>query len=145
MGLRERDGWNYGDGPDDIRPALVAWIGNGYPLHHFRLCGCRCGNAVFLLDLDDASGVAVRTCTSCGVRHFIADSEEYVEEAELERGECPCGSKSLQLGVGVSLYEGSDDVKWLYLGGRCATCGMVAAWGDWRCDAGNYLGLLDRV
>ncbi len=100
---------------------------------------------MFLLDLDDSQGVAVRTCTACGQKHFIADSEQYAAEAELERGECPCGKEPHEIGIGVSLYEGSDDVKWLYIGARCVACGLVAGWGDWRCDAGDYRVLLDKI
>jgi hypothetical protein len=58
---------------------------------------------------------------------------------------CPCGQEEFEITVGVSLYEESEDVKWLYLGCRCPACGLVAVYGDWKSEYEGYRGLLARV
>ena len=47
---------------------------------------------------------------------------------------CPCGGEGFEITAGVSLYEGSEDVEWLYLGCRCPRCGLVAVFGDWATE-----------
>jgi hypothetical protein len=41
--------------------------------------------------------------------------------AELEKCACPCGGEEFEITIGVSLFEDSEDVRWLYLGCRCQT------------------------
>ena len=45
--------------------------------------------------------------------HPIGDSSEYLKDAELEECACPCGSEEFEITVGVSLYEDSNDVRWM--------------------------------
>jgi len=45
----------------------------------------------------------------------------------------------------VSLYEGSDDARWLYVGCRCPVCGALGNYGDWTSEFPDYTKLFERV
>ncbi|MCH8243591.1 MAG: hypothetical protein IH897_13415, partial [Planctomycetes bacterium] len=62
-------------------------------------------------DLEKIAGRPIRICDECNDEHPIGDSEDYTEAAELEGCECPCGSNLFEITIGVSLYEGSEDVR----------------------------------
>jgi hypothetical protein len=95
--------------------------------------------------MDENEGAAVRVCTSCGDEHPIGDSDEYLGEAELQDHCCVCGKDAFEITVGVSLYEGSDDVRWLYIGCRCPACGLTGCYEDWKNEFIDYRKLLARV
>lgn len=118
MTLKKHSGYSYGDDHADLREELLDYSrANGYPTQHFADALCTCGESIFRLRLDDDHGAAVRTC----------------------------GADQFQLSVGVALYADSDDVRWLYVGGRCSTCGLVAIYGDWKNEFNGYGDLLARV
>ena len=146
MTVVKRGNHRYGDRQSDIRTELLRYSElNGYPTHHFADAKCKCDGQLFRLALDDTQGAAVRTCVGCKAEHPIGDSEEYLEEAELEECACPCGGEEFEITAGVSLYEDSQDVRWLYLGCRCPKCGLTAAYGDWKNEFNGYQALLARV
>lgn len=99
----------------------------------------------FSLLIDDNEGAAIRECSSCQNRHPIGDSEEYLDDAELEECACPCGNGHFEISIGVSLYENSNDVRWLYLGCRCPQCNLCAVYGDWKNEFIGYNILLKKV
>ena len=136
----------YGDAQPDIRAGLLRYSKrNGYPAQHYADAACDCGSRAFRLHLDATQGAAVRVCTTCGGEHPIGDSAEYIADAELEECQCPCGGQAFEITGGVSLYEGSDDVRWLYLGCRCVACGLTARYGDWKNEFDDYRELLLRI
>jgi hypothetical protein len=146
MALRKRGKWRYGDGQADIRAEILRYSkGVEYLAQHYADAVCRCGGLVFRLRLDDEQGAAIRQCVACGDEHPIGDSDEFLAEAELEECACPCGGEEFEITVGVSLYDGSEDVKWLYLGCRCPACGLTAVYGDWKNEYSGYRELLARV
>lgn len=146
MALVKRGGHWHGDTQADIQDELSRYSrSNGYLAQHFADAVCRCGSGSFHLRLDETEDVAVRTCTRCGNEHPIGDSEKYLADAVLEECECPCGCGSFEITVGVSLYEDSEDVRWLYLGCRCTHCGLTACYGDWKNEFEDYLKLLGQV
>ena len=146
MALRKRGKHRYGDGRVDIREEIARDAKrNGYPAAHFADAACRCGGGTFRLFLDDDAGAAVRRCAACSAEHPIGDSGEYLADAELAECACPCGGAAFEVAVGVSLYEGSEDVRWLYVGCRCPACGLVAVYGDWKNEFVGYRELLARV
>jgi len=51
----------------------------------------------------------------------------------------------LEITVGASLDEGSEDVRWLDLGCRCPACGLTAVYGDWKNEFSGHRDLLARV
>lgn len=146
MALRKRGSNRYGDNQADIREEITRYSElNGYLAVYFADATCKCGERRFRLSLDDNEGAAVRVCTTCNVEHPIGDSNEYLDDATLEECACPCGNEAFEITVGVSLYESSDDVKWLYLGCRCPECQLTAVYGDWKNEYPGYLELLSRV
>ena len=146
MMRRKRGKYRYGDSQADIRDEVLEYSkANTYLAHHFADAACKCGGRIFTLLLDDNAGVAVRRCVRCAAEHPVGDSDEYLQDAELEECACPCGCEEFEITVGVSLYEGSDDVRWLYLGCRCPQCGLTAVYGDWKNEFNGYQALLARV
>jgi hypothetical protein len=87
----------------------------------------------------------VRICATDGSKHPIGDSQDYLDEAELQACECPCGHGAFELTVGVALYGDSEDVRWIYLGCRCTECGLTACYGDWKNEYNGWRELLDRA
>jgi hypothetical protein len=147
MALRKRGRWRYGDSQADIRDEILRYSrGVTYLAHHYADAVCAdCGGRVFELLLDATQCVAVRICIECGAEHPIGDSDEFMADAELEECACPCGNEDFEITVGVSLYEDSEDVKWLYLACRCPQCGLTAVYGDWKNEFSGYRELLARV
>jgi hypothetical protein len=147
MALRKRGKWWYGDSQADIRPEIVRYSKKvGYTAEHFADAVCQCGSKVFALYLDGTAGVASRVCTACAAEaHPIGDSAEYMDEAEEEECACPCGGEKFEITVGVSLYDDSEDVRWLYVGCRCPKCGLTAVYGDSKNEFNGYWDLLARV
>jgi hypothetical protein len=146
MPLRKKGKWWFGDSQADIRSEL-ARLGklNEYVPTVFADAKCACGSNLFRLALDDEQGAAVRTCSSCDTEHPIGDSDEYVAEAELQECTCVCGQNVFEITVGVSLYDESDDVRWLYIGCRCPSCDLTGCYGDWKNEFIDYRELLKRV
>lgn len=86
MGLQQRGSYWYGDGHDDIRGELARYSElAGYPTERFADARCGCDGSRFALELDEAAGVAVRGCASCGARHAMADGAEFLADAVLEQ------------------------------------------------------------
>ena len=146
MSITRRNNHSYGDSQSDIREELLEYSeAIAYLAEHFVDAKCSCGGTQFRLMVDDNEGAAIRFCTSCGCEHLIGDSEDYLEDADLEECECPCGNNSLEVTAGVSLYPDSEDVKWLYLGCRCPKCKLTACYADWKNEYENYKNLLERI
>ncbi|MGE0387520.1 MAG: hypothetical protein AB7Q97_22555 [Gammaproteobacteria bacterium] len=147
MALTEKKGRSYGENHADLQEEIRDYSKrNGYPAERFADARCEnCGATTFSILLDDAAGCAQRTCVTCKNEHFIGDSKQYADEAELGECACPCGTETFEASAGVHLYEGSADVKWFYLGLRCTACGLVAVYGDWKNEFEGYEGLLAQV
>jgi hypothetical protein len=146
MALVKRGKYWYGDSRADIRPELLRYSKrNEYPVQHFADAVCTCGGRLFTLEVDDDEGAAVRACVGCKDRHPIGDSADYLDEAELEKSECVCGEDVFEITAAVSLYDDSEDVRWLYLGCRCPACGLTGCYGDWKNEFNGYQELLRNV
>lgn len=146
MTLKQRGQYWYGDDQGDIRDEILRYSKlQGYLASQFADARCSCGATAFMLLLDDREGAAVRHCTNCEVEHPIGDSDEFLEEANLEGCVCPCEMEEFEITVGVSLYEDSDDVRWLYLACRCTSCRLTAVYGDWKNEFLDYKKLLANV
>jgi hypothetical protein len=132
MSIDTTSQWWKGTEPSDIREYLVAYAEDTYPVDEFSLAKCSCGSDVFNLAADDDEGVARRTCVECKTEHFLCDSKEFWRDAEPEELVCPeCGSKQANVGVGFSLHD-QDDVRWLYVGVRCVSCGVLGCFAGWK-------------
>jgi hypothetical protein len=138
--------WWTGSEPNDIPEYLRALTQESYSADECRASRCKCGNETFRLDVDRNEGAARRTCSACGVEHFICDSEEYWKEADPESWQCiECKGKHANICIGFSLYEGHRDIRWLYVGVRCIQCGVLGTFGDWKVGYGDSEQLMDKV
>ena len=146
MSLHHRDDQTYADSQGDIPAALVQYSqAKGYPAEKFADAVCDCGSQLFELHVDEQQGVGGRICVRCEHQHVMADGENYIEEAELEVCECLCGESAFEITVGVALYADSEDVRWLYIGGRCPTCGLTGCYAAWKNEYPDYQELLANV
>ena len=129
-----------------LRDAIVGYSRNNtYLATKFASARCKCGGRTFRVAIDDTEGAAVRTCARCKREHAMGDSADYLEGADLEECACPCGNETFAIMIGVSLYEGSKDVRWLYVGLRCSKCKLAAVYGDWKNELDDYRKLLAKV
>jgi len=146
MALRRKGGYWYGDSQDDI-PAELKRYGkaNRYEPTVFADARCSCGGKAFRLRTDEEEGVAVRSCITCAAEHPIGDSAAYLEGASLESHVCLCDSPDFEITVGLALYTGSEDIRWLYIGCRCLACGLVGNFADWKNEYSDYRKLLALV
>lgn len=146
MTLQKKGKYWYGSTPQDIEAEVIAYSkANGYMAVKFSPSACACGSSLFKLESDEDEGVARRTCVRCGVIHFMGDSAEYASEAQVERHECICDAEALELLSGVALYADSSDVRWYYIGCRCANCHLVGVFADWKCEAGDADAFLSKI
>lgn len=145
MSLKKRGDQYYGAAQSDLHDGLRLYAAHSYPIAHIGDARCPCGSAIFRLLIDDAEGVAVRICDSCRVSHAIGDGEEFLEHAELEECQCPCGCERLEVSAGVSLYQDDRAVRWFYLGCRCPSCGLIGVYGDWKNEHDDYSALLGNL
>ena len=146
MTLRKKGKYCYGDSQADIRKELHRYsLLNGYEATQFADAVCACGHKIFQLEMDESEGVAVRQCMECGMRHPIGDSDDFMEDAELEEYGCPCDEDKFEVTVGVALYDSSEDVRWLYVGCRCPACGLTATYGHWKNEFNGFRALLARA
>ncbi len=146
MALIKRGRYYYGDTSEDLQHEMSRFSRlNEYICDQFLNVVCSCGNRLFSLYVDEDAGAAVRVCSNCKHQHAIGDSDDYLDEAELERCICVCDQESLELSVGVSLYSDSDDVKWIYIGCRCPECRIIGVYANWKCEYIDYRELFSKV
>lgn len=138
--------WTSSD-PGDIRGFLEAYSSDGgYPIDEFTLSRCSCGSTDFQLDADDTEGCAKRMCKACSEEHYICDSEEYWEDAEPEHWTCiECKKDTCNVGAGFALYPDSRDIKWIYIGCRCPTCGILGCFAGWKVGYGDSQHLIAKA
>ena len=146
MAIDESGEWWVGDSPADIGEYLQAFSEENYPVELFRMANCSCGCSTFRIDFDNTENVVRRTCENCDLQHFVCDSDEFWDDASPEVWKCVgCASLRHHLGVGFALYHTKQDVHWLYVGVRCAKCGILACIADWKVGYGPSLQLIEQV
>lgn len=138
MALRKKGRYWYGTETNDTRAEVARYSRlNGHEAVKFSQAVCACGSHSFRLEADEEDGVAKRTCSRCGATHLMGDGAGYAAKATLEGQECVCSASDFELCSGVALYDGSNDVRWYYVGCRCTKCHLVGVFADWKCEAGD--------
>ncbi|WZB61056.1 hypothetical protein WJ968_03275 [Achromobacter xylosoxidans] len=146
MTLKKKGKFWYGTTQEDLQTEMRRYsVDNVYEATRYAASACACGGKTFTLDTDEDAGVALRTCTACGNEHYMGDSASYADEAEPARHPCVCDGETFELLSGVALYEDSNDVRWYYIGCRCAQCDLVGVFADWKCEAGDADAFLAAV
>lgn len=141
MTLKKKGEYWYGTTMEDLEAEMVDYsTQNVYVATRFRQSHCHCGSDTFKLETDDEVGAARRICAACGAVHLMGDSSEYADEADFSRHMHLCepnGYENFKLLSGVALYEGSNDVRWYYIGCLCTNCQLVGVFAEWKCEAGD--------
>lgn len=147
MSIDKAGKWWIGTDADDVIEYLTVLTKKANPAMEFRIAQCNCGSQYFSLMIDSDEGAAARTCVDCGKTHFIGDSEECWEDASPRKWKCvsKCKSNSANVGVGFSMRDDRNDVRWIYIGTRCTNCGILGCYGDWKIDYSPSLHLLDNA
>ena len=125
--------WWKGSTPEDVGEYLQALSAESYAISDFRVARCPCGGDSFRFEVERDEGIAKRTCVACETEHFLCDSAENFEPGmRLKKFKCVCKAVEANLGAGFSPYEGSSEIRWLWVGHRCVACGVLGSMVDWR-------------
>ena len=128
----------------DLDEYLRALTAENHPVDRIVHPRCTCGHERFQLEADADEGCARRACASCRRTHFICDGEEVWSEAEPEAMVCPCDGEVFELAVGFS-HRDDGSVRWLTVGERCVSCGVLGAAVNWKIDYAPTDHLYDQV
>ena len=135
--------WWTGTEPADIDDYLTAFTADGYPATRVVHSVCaECQGQTFRIRVDDEEGCAERTCAKCGASQLLLDSQDALDDAELEDAECPCGGDVFNVAVGFA-FRTDEDIRWVYLGLRCANDGVLGVYTDWKIDYSPTAHLLE--
>ena len=82
----------------------------------------------------------------------FADISEYVraltatgyQVADVRQSVCHCSGEEAELGVGFSEGQGGE-TRWITVGQRCARCGVLASFVDWKIDCAPTAHLRSQV
>jgi hypothetical protein len=133
MAIDKSGTWWKGQNADDLVEYVRLLTQQGYSATKFAIAKCACGTDRFRLYADQDEGCAKRQCTSCGKGAFICDSDDVSEEASLKKVRCKCKKDVFDLAVGFSLRD-TGEIKWITVGARCVSCGMLGSYVDWKID-----------
>ncbi|MCL1926797.1 MAG: hypothetical protein FWF95_06660 [Syntrophorhabdaceae bacterium] len=119
-----------GDSADDVVEYLDEYSENEITKVVVVKCR-RCGLVVFTFKIDTAEGVIEITCVACGKKHLLLDSEKSLAKSKPENAKCSeCKKSQFNVAVGF-IHRRDSEVKWVYIGNRCANCGILGSYGDW--------------
>lgn len=139
--------WWLGSEPADTEEYLRAYSEDGYPIHQCRHSICDCGSNSHHLEYHDDEGIALRVCSSCRNRRFLADSEENAKGVRRKKLKCvECRGTCFNISVGFALFEPElTDVKWVYVGYRCTGCGVLGCSVEWKISYSPSMHLIESV
>lgn len=155
MAIDETGEWWIGSEPADIQSYLILYTAaaEAYPATAYRPIRCRCGTDGFRVER--AGSVTRRTCASCGDVDFICRSADRqlawegaaAEEAPESLPCVNCESDVVNIGLGFAGYPEPevDAVKWLYVGVRCAACGVLGCFNDSKVARGPSAQVCDEL
>ena len=133
MAINKRGKWWKGTGPADIEEYLHELKPAGYVPDRVDHARCACQGQVFAVRRDQDEGVAVRICIACSNEHLMLDGAEYIEDADLREVRCTCHAGSYNVAVGFAHRE-DGSIRWVSVGLRCTSCGVLACCADWKID-----------
>ena len=116
----------------DLDEYLRALTAQSYAADRVVHARCACGSDRFM-SVDADEGCAQRTCTACKQKHLICDSADSWADASAKPVKCPCGGKEFEVAVAFS-HRDDGSLKWVTVGERCTTCGVLGAAVDWKID-----------
>ncbi|MBQ1205607.1 MAG: hypothetical protein IIX67_00230 [Clostridia bacterium] len=128
---KSRKYW-HGDSPDDIDEFLKEYT--ELPEIDIEPVTCRsCGSDLLVMRIDGNEEAIQVKCQKCGAKKILLDCEEVWEDAKPRLRKCAvCKTeKEHNVKVGFDRRE-NGSVKWVYIGSRCANCGVLASYLDWK-------------
>jgi hypothetical protein len=145
VALRETHPWWTGDNAEDLAEYLHRFEAGGYPVHQVVQARCPfCESNAFRALVDGEEGCVQRRCVMCGSIQFVADSHEGWDHARPEPLICPCGAEVFELSVGFSMRP-DGEVRWISVGARCLTDGVLGVCADWEISYGPTQHLFTEV
>lgn len=135
---------SYGTWYDDLRDGLPHLAHSGLPVHECRLSTCWCGSNAFWIEFDAAIGVAQRVC-ACGIEVPLVNSTKVWPLAQPTLWRCSCGNDTANVGAGFCLPPPGHAIEHVYIGARCADCGVVELVSDWRLGYEPSRYLMDQI
>ncbi|HEX7305273.1 hypothetical protein [Lentzea sp.] len=124
--------------------AVRAYQEDGYEVTHVVESVCSgCGGRAFEVQLTGDQAVR-RTCLGCGLKEFVADSDEFWDEDDAEECACTCGGEEFAAALGLSCLP-DGEVRWVTVGLRCLACGLCGVYEDWKIDYSPSRHLLTRA
>lgn len=146
MALTKKGEFWYGTTSGDTQAELRNYsVDNRHEAVRFATSKCDCGCRSFALQTDEEAGVAIRICSECGQEHLMGNSADHIESAAPEGHQCVCENEVFELVSGVSVHEGTHNVRWYYIACHCVECNLVGVFADWPCEAGDAAAFLAKV
>lgn len=134
MSIDKSGKWWRGSDASDIDEYLFAYTADGHPVTRVVHARCsECGGGTFSLRVDADEGCAERSCVACGVKVLMLDSADALEDADMTKLRCRPGHTAFNLAVGFA-YRDDGDIRWVCLGCRCVTDGILGAVAEWKID-----------
>jgi hypothetical protein len=100
---------------------------------HAACASCGQSSDGLAVAVDDDEGAATRRCLRCATKVPMLDSGDYLDDADLGAAACPCGHEQFDVAVGFSLRD-DGEVRWLSIGLRCRSDGLLGVYADWKVD-----------
>src|SRR5579883_498439 len=103
--------WWKGSNFEDLKKYLVALTSEGYPVTLILQSACKCGNKKFHIQRDGEESFSKRVCTVCNTVTFIADSEDFLDDASPKKLKCVgCKNDEYIIGIGFSFRENKQSL-----------------------------------
>ena len=88
------------------------------------------------MEVNRDNELARTICAACRRVAYVADAEDHWDEAKLPEklDFCPDGHEQHEVALGLCVRNGEDGewARWMSLGLRCATCGILSSPVDWK-------------
>jgi hypothetical protein len=136
--------WWKGSDFHDLSEYIGLLNAEGYTIGQVIQSLCTCQNRTFTLRVDAREGCAQRTCTSCHNQALIGDSADIWAEATPSNVRCRCRHTIFEVGIGFS-FRDKIEVRWITVGHRCVSCGILGSAVNWGVDYVPSSHLLNNV
>jgi len=133
-----------GDAAEDVVEFLDEYSEN--EVSKVVIIKCRqCDYDIFTFKIDADKEVIEVTCTACNKKRLLLDSEKCLEKSDPKDTKCSgCKKDRYNLAVGF-VHRRNGEVKRVYIGHRCSSCGVLESCGDWGINYGSTKEMEENV
>ena len=146
MTIDKTSNWWTGTEAGDLEGYLAQFASDfDLAVDAFRISRCPdCGSLLFQVEYLDGRTSVRHVCMGCGRAQYVCDSGGPRWHGACRSFICPaCSSQVANVGVGFTLNPAKDSVEWLYVGLRCARCGLLGCPADWSVGYSPSMHILD--